>query len=111
MRTLTFAAALVVSVAALAAQSGKQFVRPPAGQTPPYNLAIKAGGVIYTPRQLPTDAAGNVVSGDITAQAKQVFDNPRGGLQQAGSSLDHAVSAVLMLQSASDLPPPHQGYR
>src|SRR5579862_2899351 len=102
MRTPIAAAAFVVSVAALSAQSGKAFVRPPAGQTPPYSLAITAGGVIYTAGQLPTDDKGNLVAGDITAQAKQVFDNLRSVLQQAGSSLDNAVSAIVMLQNVSD---------
>src|ERR1051326_6269994 len=96
---------------ALPAQPGKQFARPPAGQTPPYSLAVKAGGVIYTAGQLPTDASGNLVSGDITVQAKQVFDNLRGVLQQAGSSLDDAVSAIVMLQNASDFAALDEVYR
>ncbi|HMD36998.1 MAG TPA: RidA family protein [Vicinamibacterales bacterium] len=111
MRPCSIVTGLALSVAALSAQSGKQFVRPPAGQTPPYSLAIKAGGVIYTAGQLPTDASGNVVSGDITAQAKQVFANLRGVLQQAGSSLDNAVSAIVMLQNASDFAALDQVYR
>src|SRR5215471_3446949 len=111
MRTLTTAASLIVLTVALSAQSGKQFVRPPAGQTPPYSLAITAGGVIYTAGQLPTDASGNLVQGDITVQAKQVFENLRGVLQQAGSSLDNAVSAIVMLQNASDFAALDQLYR
>jgi len=111
MRTLTTVAALALLAAALAAQTGKQFVRPPAGQTPPYSLAIKAAGVIYTAGQLPTDDKGNIVAGDITVQAKQVFANLRGVLQQAGSSLDNAVSAIVMLQNASDFAALDQLYR
>lgn len=111
MRTITTVAALATLAAALSAQTGKQFVRPPAGQTPPYNLAITAGGVIYTSGQLPTDDKGNLVAGDITVQAKQVFDNLRGVLQQAGSSLDNAVSAIVMLQNASDFAALDQVYR
>jgi 2-iminobutanoate/2-iminopropanoate deaminase len=112
MRRFRCAIVLLVLTAGLAAQSGnKQFVRPLPGQTPPYSLGITAGGVIYVAGQLPTDAKGAVVQGDITVQAKQVFDNLRAILKQAGSSLDHAVSAVVMLQNASDFAALDQFYR
>src|SRR5262245_55214566 len=45
MRLAPFALVTVSFVAALSAQSGKQFVRPAPGQTPPYSLAVTAGGV------------------------------------------------------------------
>jgi 2-iminobutanoate/2-iminopropanoate deaminase len=102
---------LCVVVASVSAQPAKQFVRPPAGQTPPYSLAIIAGGVIYVAGQLPTDDKGNLVAGDINVQTKQVFDNLRSILQQAGSSLDNAVTATVMLQNASDFPAVDQIYR
>jgi 2-iminobutanoate/2-iminopropanoate deaminase len=104
MRVYRAAIVMFVCVAGLSAQPGKQVVRPPAGQTPPYNLAIKAGGTIYVAGQLPTDEKGALVAGDITAQATQVFTNLRGILQQAGSSLDNVVHATVMLQNASDFP-------
>jgi 2-iminobutanoate/2-iminopropanoate deaminase len=107
----TAAFLLCVVVVGTSAQSAKQFVRPPAGQTPPYSLAITAGGVIYVAGQLPTDDKGNLVAGDINVQTKQVFDNLRGILQQAGSSLDNAVTATVMLQNASDFPAVDQIYR
>jgi 2-iminobutanoate/2-iminopropanoate deaminase len=99
-------AAIMMSclVAGLSAQSDKQFVRPLPGQTPPYSLAIKAGGTIYVAGQLPTDDKGALVPGDIAVQAKQVFDNLRAVLKPAGSSLDQVVSATVMLQNAADFP-------
>lgn len=112
MRAFRSAIVLLVLTAGLFAQSGgKQFVRPLPGQTPPYSLGITAGGVIYVAGQLPTDAKGAIVQGDITVQTKQVFDNLRAILKQAGSLLDHAVSAVVMLQSASDSAALDQVYR
>ena len=95
---------LVAGAAAQSGSAGKQFVRPLPGQTPPYSLGIKAGGAIYVAGQLPTDDKGNLVQGDITVQAKQVFDNLRYVLGQAGSSLDNVVTATVMLQNASDFP-------
>jgi 2-iminobutanoate/2-iminopropanoate deaminase len=112
MRLIRIAAFLVcVVVVGVSAQPAKQFVRPPAGQTPPYSLAVTAGGVIYVAGQLPTDDKGNLVAGDINVQTKQVFDNLRSILQQAGSSLDNAVTATVMLQNAGDFPAVDQIYR
>jgi 2-iminobutanoate/2-iminopropanoate deaminase len=91
----------VCFVAGLSAQT-KQFVRPLPGQTPPYNLGIKAGNVIYVAGQLPTDEKNSLVGTDVTTQAKQVFDNLRYVLKESGSSLDNAVHATVMLQNASD---------
>jgi 2-iminobutanoate/2-iminopropanoate deaminase len=112
MRLLKIAVLTSSLVAALSAQTGsKQFVRPMPGQTPPYSLAIKTGGVIYVAGQLPTDDKGNIVEGDVAAQAAQVFKNLRTILQQAGSSLDSVVSSTLMLQNATDFPAVDQVYR
>jgi len=111
MRVMRVALVTAWLIAGLAAQSGKQFVRPLPGQTPPYSLAVTAGGTVYVAGQLPTDDKGNVVTGDISVQAKQVFDNLRAILQQAGTSLDNAVSATVMLQNASDFPALDQIYR
>jgi 2-iminobutanoate/2-iminopropanoate deaminase len=103
MRILKLSVMLVCTAVGLSGQAGgKQFVRPPAGQTPPYNLAVKAGNVIYVAGMLPTDTKNQLVQGDIRVQARQVFDNIRGALQQAGSSLDNAVSAIVMLQNPAD---------
>jgi 2-iminobutanoate/2-iminopropanoate deaminase len=101
-------------VAGLSAQSGsarKQFVRPLPGQTPPYSLGVTAGGTIYVSGQLATNAKGDLVTGDFTVQAKQVFDNLRDVLRQAGSSLDQVVQATVMLQNASDFAALDQIYR
>jgi 2-iminobutanoate/2-iminopropanoate deaminase len=111
MRTLRAALLMISVVTAVSAQTAKQFVPPPPGQTPPYSLAITAGGVIYVAGQLPTDEKGNLVTGDITVQTRQVFDNLRGVLKQAGSSLDNAVHATVMLQNAADFAAVDQIYR
>jgi 2-iminobutanoate/2-iminopropanoate deaminase len=111
VRVLRPFALMMCLSAALVAQSEKKFVRPLPGQTPPYSLGVTAGGVIYVAGQLPTDDKGNLVAGDFAAQTKQVFDNLRYVLQQAGSSLDNAVQATVMLQNASDFAALDQIYR
>lgn len=110
-RILIVVCSLTAGLMAQAGGSVKQFVRPLPGQTPPYSLGIKAGGVIYVSGQLPTDEKGNLVPGDFAAQAKQVFDNLRYVLGQAGSSLDSVVASTVMLQHASDFPALDQIYR
>ena len=111
MNSARIVTATLCLAAMVSAQPAKQFVPPPAGQTPPYSLAITAGGVIYVAGQLPTDDKGALVTGDITVQTKQVFDNLRGILKQAGSTLDNAVSATVMLQNAADFATVDQIYR
>ena len=46
MRISKAALIMLCLVAGLAAQTARQFVRPLPGQTPPYNLGIKADGLI-----------------------------------------------------------------
>jgi len=104
MRVSRAAIMTMCLLAGLSADSEKKFVRPLPGQTPPYSLAITAGGTVYVAGQLPTDDKGNLVQGDITVQARQVFDNLRAVLRQAGSSLDNVVAATVMLQNAADFP-------
>jgi enamine deaminase RidA (YjgF/YER057c/UK114 family) len=89
----------VAAVGLSAQMGGKQFVRPAAGQNPPYSPAIKAGGFVYVSGTLPSD-----VKGDITAQTRSVFDNLRTVLGKAGTSLDNAASVTVMLKNASDFP-------
>ena len=91
MRVSRAAIMMLCLLAAPSAQTAKQIVRPLPGQTPPYSLAIKAGGTIYVAGQLPTDDKGNLVHGDIKVQARQVFDNLRAVLGKAGSSLDKVI--------------------
>jgi 2-iminobutanoate/2-iminopropanoate deaminase len=113
MRGLKLAVLLLALVPVLSAQSSgsKQFVRPPAGQTPPYSPAIRVGNIVYVSGMLPTDAKGQVVGTEIRAQTKQVFENIRAALQQAGSSLDQTVNAVVMLQNPADFPALDEVYR
>ena len=83
MRILKIAVVISSVVVGLSAQSGgKQFVRPAPGQDPLFSPAIRVGGFVYVSGILATD-----VKGDIAAQTKQVFENLRGVLKQAGSSI------------------------
>ncbi|MBD8872796.1 RidA family protein [Rhodanobacter sp. DHB23] len=58
----------------------------------PYSQAVRAGGTVYFSGQIPLDpATGSLVEGDITAQARRVFDNLVAVAQAAGGSLAEIV--------------------
>ena len=105
MRILKIALVISSFVVGLSAQSGgKQFVRAGPGQ--PFSAAIRAGGFVYVSGMMPTD-----VKGDITAQTKQVFENLRGVLKQAGSSIDNIAVTTVTLQQESDFAAMDAAYR
>ncbi len=58
----------------------------------PYSHAVRAGTTVYCSGQIPLDpATGALVEGDITAQARRVFENLKAVAAAAGGSLDDAV--------------------
>jgi len=66
----------------------------------PYSQAIVAGGVVYCAGQIPIDpATGQVVTGGIGEQTRQVLKNLRAVLQAAGSDLDRAGKTTVFLKS------------
>ena len=64
----------------------------------PYSQAVRAGNTVYFSGQIPLDpATGNLVDGDIEAQARRAFDNLRAVCEAAGGSLDDVVRLGLYL--------------
>jgi 2-iminobutanoate/2-iminopropanoate deaminase len=69
----------------------------------PYSQAVVAGGFIYTAGQLPRDPATNqLVTGGITEQAKQVFDNLGAILRAGGASFGDVVKVTVYLTDLDD---------
>ncbi len=69
----------------------------------PYSQAIKTNGLIFTSGQIAIDAKSNeLISGNVHAQAKKVFENLSAVLQAAGSSLDHVVKTTIFLKDLTD---------
>ncbi len=59
-----------------------------------YSQGIRAGGAIWLSGQLPLDTAtGQLLTGEMREQVRQVFRNLAAVAEAAGSSLDHAVKA------------------
>lgn len=68
----------------------------------PYSQAVRAGNTVYFSGQIPLDpATGDLVEGDISAQARRSFDNLKAVAEAAGGSLDEIVRLGLYLTDLS----------
>lgn len=64
----------------------------------PYSQAIKVGNIVWLSGQIPlVPATMEIVDGDISAQARQVFSNLAAVAKAAGGSLDDAVKLNISL--------------
>lgn len=71
----------------------------------PYSQAIKAGNTVYLSGQIPLDPATmQLVSGDIRAEIRQVFDNLVAVAEAAGGSLANAVRLTVYLTDLAHFP-------
>jgi len=69
----------------------------------PYSQAVKVGNTVWLSGQIPLDPETmDVVAGDITAQATQVFHNLRAVADAAGGSLQDAVKINISLVDMGD---------
>ena len=69
----------------------------------PYSQAVRAGGQVFLSGQIPLDpASGQLVDGDIAAQARRVFDNLQAVCTAAGGSLDDVVRVGIYLMDMAD---------
>ena len=64
----------------------------------PYSQAVRSGQTVFLSGQIPLDpATGDVVAGDIDAQARRAFDNLKAVCETAGGSLDDVQRLGLYL--------------
>ncbi len=69
----------------------------------PYSQAVRAGNTVYFSGQIPLDpATGNLIEGDVEAQARRAFDNLKAVAEAAGGSLDRIVRLGLYLTQLSE---------
>ena len=63
-----------------------------------YSQAVRAGDLVFLSGQIPLDpATGTLVSGDIEAEIRRVFDNLAAVAEAAGGSLAHVVKLNVFL--------------
>jgi 2-iminobutanoate/2-iminopropanoate deaminase len=77
---------------------------PNAAKPPPtYSQAVKAGGLVFVSGTAPADPlTGKLVDGGAAEQTAQCLRNIAAILEAAGSSLDKAVSATIILDDPDD---------
>ena len=77
---------------------------PTAPKSPPsYSQAVKAAGLVFVSGTAPVDlATGQIVDGPVEVQVAQCLRNISAILEAAGSSLEKAVSATLVLADEED---------
>ncbi|MGC9974121.1 MAG: Rid family detoxifying hydrolase [Gaiellaceae bacterium] len=85
----------------------KQVVRTEAAPAPfqgaPYNQAISAGGLVFISGQLGLVPGETTLEGkSIEAQTRQVLENIKAILEQAGSGLDRLLKTTVFLADLAD---------
>jgi len=82
-------------------------INPPTLSTPRgYTHVVEATGgrTLYVSGQVAVDREGNLVgAGDVTAQARQVFENLKAALAAADASLDDIVKITVFMKDVSQL--------
>jgi reactive intermediate/imine deaminase len=64
----------------------------------PYSQAVRAGDTVYLSGQIPLDPATmQLVTGEVDAQARRVFENLKAVAEAAGGSLADAVKVTIYL--------------
>jgi reactive intermediate/imine deaminase len=70
-----------------------------------YSQAVRTGNTVYVSGQIPLDPkSGQLVSGDIDAEIRRVFDNLKAIATAAGGSLDHVVKLTVFLTDMTHFP-------
>ena len=70
-----------------------------------YSQAVRTGNTVYVSGQIPLDPkSGQLISGDIDAEIRRVFDNLKAIARAAGGSLDHVVKLTVFLTDLTHFP-------
>jgi 2-iminobutanoate/2-iminopropanoate deaminase len=68
-----------------------------------YSQGIALGGLVFTSGQIPIDPkTGNIVTGDIAAQAKQSMDNVKAIVEAGGLSMSDVIKVTILLADIGD---------
>lgn len=70
----------------------------------PYSHAVKLGNMVYTSGQIPFTADGQLAGSDVETQARQVLENVKAVLEEAGSSLERVVKCTVFIKDMNDFP-------
>ena len=76
----------------------------------PYSQAVRAGSTVYVSGQIPLDAAGQLVPGDVSAQTHQVLQNLTAVLAAAGLALTDVVKCSIFVKDLGNFAAINQVY-
>jgi len=69
----------------------------------PYSQAVRVGSTLYCAGQIPLDPkSGQIVSQDISAQARRVLDNIAAVLKAEGLTFENIVKTTIFLTDLAD---------
>lgn len=69
----------------------------------PYSQAIKFGNLLFSSGQIPMDPeTGEIVADDVESQTRQVLENVRAVLEEAGTSLDKVLKTTVFIKNMDD---------
>ena len=68
----------------------------------PFSRAVRAGDFVFVSGQMATDSTGRLVEGGIEAQTRQVLENIKAVLAEAGCTLADVVKCTCWIDDARD---------
>jgi endoribonuclease L-PSP, putative len=69
----------------------------------PYSQAVKIGNMVYTSGMIPiVPESGEIIQGDVAAQARQALENLEEVLKEAGTSLGNVLKTTVFIKNMSD---------
>jgi len=80
---------------------GGQFTGSGGGRLP-FSRAMRAGDLVFISGQMATDGGGRIIDGGIEAQTRQVFENIKAILAEAGCTLGDVVKCTCWIDDARD---------
>ena len=67
-----------------------------------YSQGVKIGELVFTSGQIPINPVKGEMETEIKAATKQVIQNIKGILEEAGSSLDKVIKTTIFLKDMND---------
>lgn len=77
----------------------------------PVNGTVKAGDRVFTTHVPKDPKTGEIVTGDMTVQARRLFENMKMAMEAAGGSMRDLVSVLIFLTDASEFDAMNAVYR
>lgn len=68
----------------------------------PYSQVVAAGDFLFLAGQIPLTPQGTMLQGDVEKQTRQVLNNLKAVLKEAGVTMNHVVKTTIFLANLSD---------